>query len=137
VLATDLAERVPRVGIPVCFLHGVHDYTVSCPLARAYYERLEAPVKGFYTFHHAHSPLFEEPERTCRIGSSAVETAVESLVRWLKDRLITPSPVDVERPRRWRIEEPVKINRRRVLVGGLVAGFILEHRADASAIAGR
>jgi pimeloyl-ACP methyl ester carboxylesterase len=62
VLATDLAERVPRVGIPVYMLHGVHDYTVSYSLAKAYYERLEAPVKGFYTFDQsAHSPLFEEP----------------------------------------------------------------------------
>lgn len=68
VLATDLAARVPSVGIPVYFLHGVHDYTVSYQLAKTYYERLEAPVKGFYTFDaSAHSPLFEEPEKTCRI----------------------------------------------------------------------
>jgi len=68
VLAIDLAEHVPRVGIPVYFLHGVHDYTVSYPLAKSYFDRLEAPVKGFYTFEQsAHSPLFEEPEKTCRI----------------------------------------------------------------------
>jgi pimeloyl-ACP methyl ester carboxylesterase len=48
----------------VYFLHGVHDYTVSYTLARAYFEQLDAPLKGFYTFDHsAHSPLFEEPDR--------------------------------------------------------------------------
>lgn len=68
VLATNLSQRVPRVGVPVYMLHGVHDYTVSYVLAKAYYERLEAPVKGFYTFDQsAHSPLFEEPQKTCRI----------------------------------------------------------------------
>ncbi len=67
-LATDLTQRVPEVDIPVYFLHGVHDYTVSYPLARAYYQHLIAPVKGFYTFEHsAHSPMFEEPQKTCRI----------------------------------------------------------------------
>jgi len=79
-LATDLAERVPRVDVPVYFLHGVHDYTVSYPLARAYYERLEAPVKGFYTFHEsAHSPLFEEPEKTCRVMREDVLTGSTGL----------------------------------------------------------
>lgn len=68
VLATDLTQRVPEVGIPVYFLHGVHDDTVSYPLAKAYYDRLVAPVKGFYTFEHsAHSPIFEEPQKACRI----------------------------------------------------------------------
>jgi pimeloyl-ACP methyl ester carboxylesterase len=80
VLATDLAEHVPRVGIPVYFLHGAHDYTVSYPLAKAYYQRLEAPVKGFYTFDQsAHSPLFEEPEKTCRIMREDVLTGATRL----------------------------------------------------------
>ena len=67
-IATDLSEKLPAVDVPVYFLHGHHDYTVSYPLARAYLERLRAPVKGFYTFEQsAHSPMFEEPERTQRI----------------------------------------------------------------------
>jgi len=67
-LSTDLTQTVTRLEVPVCFLHGVHDQTVSYPLARSYYERLEAPLKGFYTFERsAHSPLFEEPEKTCAI----------------------------------------------------------------------
>jgi pimeloyl-ACP methyl ester carboxylesterase len=67
-LATDLTKKVTRLELPVYFLHGVYDYTVSYPLAKSYFERLEAPVKGFYTFRKsAHSPLFEEPEKMCEI----------------------------------------------------------------------
>jgi pimeloyl-ACP methyl ester carboxylesterase len=34
----------------------------------AYARQLAAPLKGFYTFQNsAHSPMFEEPERTLRI----------------------------------------------------------------------
>jgi pimeloyl-ACP methyl ester carboxylesterase len=63
-LSTDLTRRVTRLEIPVYFLHGVHDYTVSYPLAKTYYKHLDAPLKGFYTFtRSAHSPLFEEPQR--------------------------------------------------------------------------
>jgi pimeloyl-ACP methyl ester carboxylesterase len=67
-VATDLRQRVREVGVPVYFLHGVHDYTCSYTLARTYFEELAAPVKGFYTFpNSAHSPIFEEPHRTRRI----------------------------------------------------------------------
>ena len=68
ILGTDLSGQVPRVDLPLYFLHGVHDFTCSFSLAHEYFERVEAPVKGFYTFDHsAHSPIFEEPERTRRI----------------------------------------------------------------------
>jgi pimeloyl-ACP methyl ester carboxylesterase len=63
-LANDLTKKVTRLEVPVYFLHGVYDYTVSYPLAKSYFDQLEAPVKGFYTFKHsAHSPFFEEPEK--------------------------------------------------------------------------
>jgi len=63
-LSTDLARKVTRLEIPAYFLHGAYDYTVSYALSRSYYELLDAPIKGFYTFtHSAHSPLFEEPQR--------------------------------------------------------------------------
>ena len=68
VLTTDLAKDLPAVDLPVYFLHGRYDYTVSYPVARAYFDTLKAPVKGFYTFERsAHSPMFEEPEKTLRI----------------------------------------------------------------------
>jgi pimeloyl-ACP methyl ester carboxylesterase len=63
-LATDLSEQVTDLKIPVYFLHGIYDYTVSYTLAKAYFDKIKAPVKGFYTFERsAHSPLFEEPEK--------------------------------------------------------------------------
>ena len=63
-LAADLAERVPAVGVPVYFLHGAHDYTCTLAEASAYFGSLAAPLKGFYTFSRsAHSPMFEEPDR--------------------------------------------------------------------------
>lgn len=79
-LSTDLTRKVTRLEVPVFFLHGVHDRTVSYPLARSYYERLEAPLKGFYTFEgSAHSPLFEEPEKTCAIMREDVLTGTTRL----------------------------------------------------------
>ncbi len=63
-LGTDLTQQVPELHVPVYFWHGIHDYTVSYTEAKAYFEKLKAPLKGFYTFtQSAHSPLFEEPER--------------------------------------------------------------------------
>ncbi len=66
--AIDLAKQVTNLEIPVYFFHGIYDYTVSYPLAKAYLDALQAPVKGFYTFDQsAHSPMFEEPERMRQI----------------------------------------------------------------------
>jgi pimeloyl-ACP methyl ester carboxylesterase len=63
-ITTDLSRQLPEVPIPVYFFHGIYDYTCSYPVARAYFEELKAPIKGFYTFEQsAHSPLFEEPEK--------------------------------------------------------------------------
>ena len=67
-LATDMARQVPKLDIPVYFFHGIYDYTVSYVLATDYFEKLKAPLKGFYTFKQsAHSPLFEEPVRMKQI----------------------------------------------------------------------
>ena len=68
VQVTDLTQKVTELAIPVYFFHGKYDYTCAYPLAQDYFEQLEAPVKGFYTFEQsAHSPIFEEPEKTLRI----------------------------------------------------------------------
>jgi pimeloyl-ACP methyl ester carboxylesterase len=67
-LATDLSNQVTELAIPVYFFHGRHDYTCAYPLAKAYFDKLQAPVKGFYTFEDsAHSPVFEEPEKSLKI----------------------------------------------------------------------
>jgi pimeloyl-ACP methyl ester carboxylesterase len=63
-LRDDLTGRLTTLDVPVYFLMGRHDYTTNADLARAYFDRIEAPIKGFYLFDgSAHSPLFEEPER--------------------------------------------------------------------------
>jgi pimeloyl-ACP methyl ester carboxylesterase len=65
---TDLNEQVTELAIPVYFFHGIYDYTVSYTLAKDYFEKLQAPVKGFYTFEYsAHCPMFEEPEKMQKI----------------------------------------------------------------------
>jgi pimeloyl-ACP methyl ester carboxylesterase len=79
-LATDLRKQVTELQVPVYFLHGTHDYTVSYPLAKSYYEQLEAPLKGFYTFtESAHSPLFEEPRRMREIMETDVLAGANEL----------------------------------------------------------
>ena len=78
-LATNLGDHLTHLDIPVYFLHGIHDQTVSFTLAEDYFKKLSAPLKGFYIFgNSAHSPLFEEPEKFQQIlredilsGSSA------------------------------------------------------------------
>lgn len=63
-LSTDLTQQVTELRLPVYFLHGRLDFTVSYAEARSYLNAIDAPLKGFYTFEHsAHSPVFEEPER--------------------------------------------------------------------------
>lgn len=79
-LSTDLAETVPSLDVPAYFLHGVFDRTCSYDLARSYVRRLQAPVKGFYTFEHsAHSPVFEEPEKAGEIMRDDVLRGVTRL----------------------------------------------------------
>lgn len=79
-LATDLTTTITSVDIPVYFLHGIHDYTVTLPETKAYFEALKAPVKGFYTFQRsAHSPMFEEPERMRQIIEQDVFGGTNSL----------------------------------------------------------
>lgn len=61
---TDLTQLVTGLEIPAYFFHGIYDYTCCYSLARDYFTKLKAPLKGFYTFQEsAHSPMYEEPER--------------------------------------------------------------------------
>jgi pimeloyl-ACP methyl ester carboxylesterase len=79
-LSTDLTKKVTQLELPVYFFHGVYDYTVSYPLAKAYYQQLDAPVKGFYTFtQSAHSPHFEEPQKVREIMRADVLTRSKRL----------------------------------------------------------
>jgi pimeloyl-ACP methyl ester carboxylesterase len=63
-LSTDLSETTLEFNIPIYFFEGIYDYTCSYILAKEYYEKIKAPIKGFYTFYRsAHSPIFEEPAK--------------------------------------------------------------------------
>ena len=80
VLKTDITVAVPKLDIPVYILLGKYDYTTSYALAKAYFQQLEAPLKGFYTYENsAHSPIFEEPERTRTILTKDVLTGATKL----------------------------------------------------------
>ena len=79
-LATDLSEQVPELDLPVYFLEGRYDYTCSYTEAKSYFEKLNAPIKGFYTFEQsAHSPMFEEPEKMGKILQEDVLAGTNSL----------------------------------------------------------
>jgi pimeloyl-ACP methyl ester carboxylesterase len=79
-VVTDLTKQVPEITIPVYFFHGIYDYTCSYTEAKAYFEQLKAPVKGFYTFEQsAHSPMFEEPEKMLKILQTDVLVRGNSL----------------------------------------------------------
>ncbi len=78
--AADLTQQVTALDLPVYFFHGRYDYTCSYTLAKDYFEKLEAPVKGFYTFEQsAHSPIFEEPEKIRKIFQQDVLAGTNSL----------------------------------------------------------
>jgi pimeloyl-ACP methyl ester carboxylesterase len=80
ILSTDLGKEVTELSIPVYFFEGIYDYTCSYTLAKAYFEQLKAPIKGFYTFEQsAHSPLFEEPEKMGHILQEDVLAGVNNL----------------------------------------------------------
>lgn len=79
-LATDLTKQVTEIDVPVYFFHGLYDYTANYTLARAYFEQLRAPLKGFYTFEQsAHSPILEEPAKARRILQEDVLAGKNSL----------------------------------------------------------
>ena len=60
-LEIDFSKTIQHLDIPVYFFSGKYDLTVNIGLSKAYFSKLLAPLKGFYTFDNsAHSPLFEE-----------------------------------------------------------------------------
>jgi pimeloyl-ACP methyl ester carboxylesterase len=79
-MRTDLATQVQALSLPCYLFHGIYDYTCSYAEAKAYFEILKAPLKGFYTFQQsAHSPIFEEPERMLSIIRTDVLAGRNSL----------------------------------------------------------
>jgi pimeloyl-ACP methyl ester carboxylesterase len=66
--ADTLGVDVTSVGVPVYIIAGQWDETTPSELAERYYERLEAPKKGFFWFERsAHFPFLEEPKRFAEV----------------------------------------------------------------------
>ena len=79
-LSTDLSKQLTRFALPIYFFEGIYDYTCSYTLAKEYFSKICAPVKGFYSFDlSAHSPMFEEPQKMNRILLKDVLTGENSL----------------------------------------------------------
>jgi pimeloyl-ACP methyl ester carboxylesterase len=80
ILSTDLSEKVTVFKIPVYFFEGAYDFTCSSSEAKIYFEKIKAPVKGFYVFEKsAHSPIFEEPVKMEKIVKEDVLSGLNSL----------------------------------------------------------
>lgn len=63
VISANLIEELPTQKVPVYIFAGKYDYQTTYNQALEYYEMLQAPDKGFYTFDNsAHSPMLEEPK---------------------------------------------------------------------------
>ena len=79
-METDLTKKVQMLDIPVYFCEGIYDYTCNYTLTQEYFEKLQAPIKGFYTFmNSAHSPIFEEPEKMQQILEKDVLVGANNL----------------------------------------------------------
>jgi pimeloyl-ACP methyl ester carboxylesterase len=73
VVATDLFRVAPALHVPYYLFQGTHDYQTPYPIARRYFDSVQAPRKRLFTFiNSAHSPIFEEPERFRRCLDSAL-----------------------------------------------------------------
>ena len=67
-------EAVPGIEIPVYFFAGENDMTCCTSLQKEYYEKVEAPEKEFFLYEGcAHSPIYEDAERTREILDSILK----------------------------------------------------------------
>lgn len=67
-------NEVPSLKIPIYFFAGKYDYTCSYALQYEFYDKIDAPIKKFYTFgNSAHSPIFEESEEAIKCLEEILE----------------------------------------------------------------
>ena len=61
-------NEVSSLQLPIYFFAGKDDYTCSYTLQYEYYNKIDAPIKKFYTFDNsAHSPIFEQPQEAQKL----------------------------------------------------------------------
>ena len=76
VLGNNLFETSTSFQVPIYVIHGKYDYQTSYTLAYQWFEIIEAPDKGFFSFENsAHSPIIEEQERFVQIVREIAEKA--------------------------------------------------------------
>jgi pimeloyl-ACP methyl ester carboxylesterase len=74
-LPRDLLTHEWKFNIPVALIMGRHDMVTPTALAREYFDRIEAPLKAWYSFDEAaHFPHFENPQRFAVTMSALKET---------------------------------------------------------------
>ncbi len=80
VVATNLSVVAPTLQVPYYVFQGVHDYQAPYPVAKRYFDTVQAPRKRLFTFtNSAHSPIFEEPERFRQCLDSALADQPETV----------------------------------------------------------
>lgn len=63
-ITTDLNQTAPTLAVPYYLFQGVHDYQTPYPIAKRYFDHVQAPTKRLFTFaNSAHSPIFEETKQ--------------------------------------------------------------------------
>ena len=64
----DYRQSLKELKVPAYFISGEYDYNCPWELVKDYNEKIKAPDKRFYLIKNsAHSPLWENPEDTCKI----------------------------------------------------------------------
>ena len=64
----DYRQSMTERKVPTYFISGESDYNCPWELVKDYNEKINAPSKGFYLIKDsAHSPLWENPEDTCKV----------------------------------------------------------------------
>ena len=67
---------VTELKVPVIVTQGAHDYNTPTSLAKAWFDRLDAPFKKWIEFSEsAHSPINEESEKWGKEVSEALSEA--------------------------------------------------------------
>ena len=73
----DYRASISSLEIPVYFISGEYDYNCPWPLVQEYCDMIDAPDKEFYLISDsAHSPLWENPKKTCAILFSIKEKLI-------------------------------------------------------------
>lgn len=78
---TESIEKLnTKFDVPIYFFTGKYDYICPFNLAKEYFDRIEAPLKGIYQFDEsAHSPIFEEPDQVMKVLTQDVKQGKNEL----------------------------------------------------------